>query len=120
MTRFLVIGRALFSSSGDDKTSLFLAGSRRPEHCIFVEPVRSHKDQYDHIESIRHLQGNGGMSFRGYRRAVESRSVVPWRPPSGSVQAGQSAGLLPARCALAEKGLTRGWVQSQSQAVHVM
>jgi chorismate mutase/prephenate dehydratase len=51
-TRFLVIGRALFSSSGDDKTSLFLAGTEGPGllHSL-LEPLAQHKINMTRIES---------------------------------------------------------------------
>lgn len=51
-TRFLVIGRALFSSSGDDKTTLLLAGKEGPgllHHLL--EPLAKHKVNMSRIES---------------------------------------------------------------------
>jgi chorismate mutase/prephenate dehydratase len=51
-TRFLVIGRALFSPSGDDKTTLFLAGEEGPGllHSL-LEPMAKHKINMTRIES---------------------------------------------------------------------
>ncbi len=51
-TRFLVIGRQLFSSSGDDKTSLLLAGKEGPGllHAL-LEPLARHKVNMTRIES---------------------------------------------------------------------
>jgi len=51
-TRFLVIGRALFSSSGDDKTTLLLAGREGPGllHHLLA-PLARHEVNMSRIES---------------------------------------------------------------------
>ena len=51
-TRFLVIGRQLFSSSGDDKTTLLLAGKEGPGllHAL-LEPLARRKVNMTRIES---------------------------------------------------------------------
>lgn len=51
-TRFLVIGRHLFKASGDDKTTLLLAGNEGPGllHAL-LEPLARHKVNMTRIES---------------------------------------------------------------------
>ncbi|NND45174.1 MAG: prephenate dehydratase [Xanthomonadales bacterium] len=51
-TRFLVIGRHLFKASGDDKTTLLLAGNEGPGllHAL-LEPLAQHKVNMTRIES---------------------------------------------------------------------
>ena len=51
-TRFLVIGRYLFRPSGDDKTTLLLAGHEAPGslHAL-LEPLARHKINMSRIES---------------------------------------------------------------------
>ncbi len=51
-TRFLVIGRSLFSSSGDDKTTLLLSGTEGPGllHAL-LKPLAEHKVNMTRIES---------------------------------------------------------------------
>lgn len=51
-TRFLVIGRELFSPSGDDKTSLLLAGPESPGSLHgLLEPLARHEVNMTRIES---------------------------------------------------------------------
>jgi chorismate mutase/prephenate dehydratase len=51
-TRFLVIGRQLFSPSGDDKTTLLLAGDEGPGLLYtLLEPLARHRVNMNRIES---------------------------------------------------------------------
>jgi chorismate mutase/prephenate dehydratase len=51
-TRFLVIGRQLFSPSGDDKTTLLMTGQEGPGLLYrLLEPLARHKVNMNRIES---------------------------------------------------------------------
>ncbi len=63
-TRFLVIGRQLFSSSGDDKTTLLLAGKEGPGllHAL-LKPLAEHKVNMTRIESRPSMAGKWQYVF---------------------------------------------------------
>lgn len=63
-TRFLVIGRQLFSRSGDDKTTLLLAGKESPGllHAL-LEPLARHRVNMTRIESRPAQTGNWEYVF---------------------------------------------------------
>jgi chorismate mutase/prephenate dehydratase len=63
-TRFLVIGRALFDASGDDKTTLLLAGKEGPGllHQL-LEPLARHSVNMTRIESRPARTGNWRYVF---------------------------------------------------------
>lgn len=63
-TRFLVIGRQLFSRSGDDKTTLLLAGTEGPGllHAL-LEPLARHRVNMTRIESRPARTGNWEYVF---------------------------------------------------------
>jgi chorismate mutase/prephenate dehydratase len=63
-TRFLVIGRHLFSRSGDDKTTLLLAGKEGPGllHAL-LEPLARHRVNMTRIESRPARTGNWEYVF---------------------------------------------------------
>ena len=63
-TRFLVIGRQLFSPSGDDKTTLLLAGHEGPGllHTL-LEPLARHEVNMNRIESRPSRLGNWKYVF---------------------------------------------------------
>jgi chorismate mutase/prephenate dehydratase len=63
-TRFLVIGRQLFSPSGDDKTSLLLAGHEGPGLLYtLLEPLARHRINMTRIESRPSKLGNWKYVF---------------------------------------------------------
>ena len=63
-TRFLVIGRQLFSPSGDDKTTLLLAGHEGPGLLYtLLEPLASHQVNMNRIESRPSRLGNWKYVF---------------------------------------------------------
>ena len=63
-TRFLVIGRQLFNPSGDDKTTLLLAGHEGPGllHTL-LEPLARHRINMTRIESRPSKLGNWKYVF---------------------------------------------------------
>jgi chorismate mutase/prephenate dehydratase len=86
-TRFLVIGRQLFGRSGDDKTTLLLAGNEGPGllHAL-LEPLAHHKVNMTRIESRPARTGNweyvffvdveGHVEDPGLAAALEALSEV--------------------------------------------
>ena len=63
-TRFLVIGRQLFSPSGDDKTTLLLTGHEGPGLLYtLLEPLASHQVNMNRIESRPSRLGNWKYVF---------------------------------------------------------
>jgi chorismate mutase/prephenate dehydratase len=63
-TRFLVIGRQLFSPSGDDKTTLLLAGHEGPGLLYtLLEPLAKHRINMTRIESRPSKLGNWKYVF---------------------------------------------------------
>lgn len=86
-TRFLVIGRQLFGRSGDDKTTLLMAGIEGPGllHAL-LEPLARHKVNMTRIESRPARTGNweyvffvdveGHVEEPGLAAALEALSEV--------------------------------------------
>jgi chorismate mutase/prephenate dehydratase len=63
-TRFLVIGRQLFSPSGDDKSTLLLAGHEGPGLLYtLLEPLAKHRINMNRIESRPSRLGNWKYVF---------------------------------------------------------
>lgn len=63
-TRFLVIGRQLFSASGDDKTTLLMSGNEGPGLLYtLLEPLARHKVNMSRIESRPSQTGNWQYVF---------------------------------------------------------
>ena len=63
-TRFLVLGRALLPASGDDKTTLLIAGSDGPGALFqMIEPLSKHGINMSRIESRPSRQGRWDYVF---------------------------------------------------------
>ena len=86
-TRFLVIGRALFSSSGDDKTSLLLAGREGPgllhhlleplaQFDINMSRIESRPSQAGKWEYVFFVDVEGHVDDEALRSALEALAKV--------------------------------------------